>query len=308
MSRALGMGSELSSQADLLQGYVELYHHGLLHVKSAALGCAVGLGIPTAIHRGGGAATAPDLAADAGVDPAKLPYLRRLMRALTVSGVFATSSAGGVADEPVFTLTPVSRLLVVDERSAADGMSAMLRLLVRPSTSVATFFSLEAWFRDAGAGSAATTMTLFETAHGVPAWSMTKSDVAYNKALNDGCAADSSFAMDVILKEAVVEGGNNIFAGLSSLVDVGGGHGAAAVAITRAFPHIKCSVLDLEQVIREAPDDGTVRFIAGDMFQSVPPADAVLLNLFCIVGTMAAVLRYFASARELSPREMPEEK
>ncbi|CAO2171651.1 unnamed protein product [Urochloa humidicola] len=75
-----------------------------------------------------------------------------------------------------------------------------------------------------------------------------------------------------------ITGGNDIFQGITSLVDVGGGHGAAAIAIARSFPHIKCSVLDLEQVISEAPDDATVQFIAGDMFKSIPPADAVLLK------------------------------
>ena len=107
----------------------------------------------------------------------------------------------------------------------------------------------------------------------LPSASLTRSDASYNEALNNGCAADSRFAMDAVLNDGA--GAASIFRGLGSLVDVGGGHGAAAVAITRAFPHIKCSVLDLEQVVSKAPSDGTVRFIAGDMFQSIPPADAV---------------------------------
>jgi ubiquinone/menaquinone biosynthesis C-methylase UbiE len=89
---------------------------------------------------------------------------------------------------------------------------------------------------------------------------------------------DTSFAMDTMLKEV---GGTDIFRGLGSLVDVGGGHGAAAMAIARAFPDVKCSVLDLEQVISKvaAASDGAVQFIAGDMFESIPPADAVFLKV-----------------------------
>jgi hypothetical protein len=114
---------------------------------------------------------------------------------------------------------------------------------------------------------------------------MTKDDAAYNKVLNEACAADSNFAMDIVLKDPGVA---SIFSGLSSLVDVGGGHGAAAMAIARAFPHIQCSVLDLEQVVSEAPADATVQFICGDMFESVPPADGVLLKVFFFVSLLFA--------------------
>ena len=258
---------------DLHQGYVEMYHHGLVHVKSTALLCAVGLGIPGAIHRRGGAATLPHIATDTGVHPAKRSYLRRLMRVLTFSGVF-NSHQPDEGNETLYTLTNVSRILVSDDTAASTppcDVSAMLRLLARPSTSISTFFSLEEWFRDAG------TATLFETALGVPTWGLTKNDASYNRALNDACFADSSFSMGIVLKDAKSA---NIFRGLGSLVDVGGGHGAAAMAIAKAFPHVKCSVLDLDQVISKAPDlDGTVKFIAGDMFEFIPPADAVFLKV-----------------------------
>ncbi|CAN6168232.1 unnamed protein product [Urochloa humidicola] len=263
------------TQNNLHRGYVELYHHGLFHIKSTALLCAVGLGIPSTIHRRGGVATVPDLVAETGVHPAKLSYLRRLMRLLASSGVFAAAAAhqanGG---ETVYTLTPVSRILVAGGGAPTPrDMSALLQLLARPSTAVSPFFYLEAWFKDGGGA------TLFEMAHGgVTPWSLTKSDTSYNEAMNDACAVDSGFSMDAMLEEV---GGTDIFRGLSSLVDVGGGHGAAAMAIARAFPNIKqCTVLDLEQVISEAPaaSDGTVQFIAGDMFESIPPADAVFLR------------------------------
>ena len=87
MSRA--HQEEMNTNQNLYQGYVELYHNGLFHIKSTALRCAVELGIPDAIHRRGGAATVSDLAVDTSVHPGKLPCLRRLMRMLTVSGIFA---------------------------------------------------------------------------------------------------------------------------------------------------------------------------------------------------------------------------
>lgn len=272
---------ELNNTQDMLQGYVELYNYSLSYVKTMAIGCAIQLGIPSAIHRLGGAATISDIITETGVDPSKLPYLRRLMRVLTVSSILATTGTDESDDSTVYKLTPASRLLVSGAGASPTScdISPMLDLLMRPTTSVATYFSLEEWFKDAGA-----TATLFEVAHGMSPWSLTKNDALYNKTLNDGCAADSNFAMDTLLREPRAAG---IFRGLGSLVDVGGGHGAAAMAIARAFPHIRCSVLDLEQVVSGAPDDGTVKFIAGDMFESIPAADCVLLKV------LPSVLHYY---------------
>ncbi|WVZ95113.1 hypothetical protein U9M48_040915 [Paspalum notatum var. saurae] len=258
---------EVSTQS-LHAGYVQMWHHSLFHIKSTGLLCVVGLDIPTAIHRRGGAATVSDIVRETGVHPSKLPYLQRLMRMLALSGIFTADQPD--KSDPIYKLTPVSHILVQDSASNPYDMSPLHRILARPSTAISTFFSLEAWFRDGSA------TTLFEMAHGVPSWSLTKNDASYNKDMNDSLFMDSSFLMDVMLKEV---GSKGIFDGLRSLVDVGGGHGGAAKAIARAFPHIKCSVLDLEQVISEAPSDGTVQFISGDMFESIPPADVVFIKL-----------------------------
>ncbi|WVZ53502.1 hypothetical protein U9M48_004433 [Paspalum notatum var. saurae] len=259
---------EEESIQNLHQGYVELWHHGLVHIKPSALLCVVRLGIPSSIHRRGGAATIPDIVIDTGVHPSKLAYLRRLMRMLSFCGVFTSEQPN--ESEPIYKLTPLSHIHVLDGAPTPYDMSELLRIVARPSTAVSTFFSLEAWFRDASS------MTLFEMAHGVHPWTLTKNDASYNKAVNDAMVMDSRILMDIMLKEV---NGTEIFGGLTSMIDVGGGHGVAAKAISRAFPHIKCTVLDLEQVISEAPSDGTVEFITGDMFEYIPPADAVFLKL-----------------------------
>ena len=57
----------------------------------------------------------------------------------------------------------------------------------------------------------------------------------------------------------------------------------ASGAIAAAFPHVKCSVLDLPHVVSEARADGAaVEFVAGDMFDFIPKADAVLLKVLFI--------------------------
>ncbi|CAO2202149.1 unnamed protein product [Urochloa humidicola] len=178
---------ELSTE-DMIRGYVEVHNHGLSYIRSMAFWCAIQLGIPTAIHRRGGAATLSDLVAETGIDPSKIRYLRRLMRVLTVSGLF-TADQPVAGDEDgydtvVYKLTPASRLLAGGGAALAD-VSPMVHLLMRNTTSVATYFNLEEWLK----GDA--TESLFEAVHGMTPWTMTKNDAAYNKVLNEACAADS---------------------------------------------------------------------------------------------------------------------
>ncbi|KAI4966985.1 hypothetical protein ZWY2020_034631 [Hordeum vulgare] len=77
------------STEGLLEAQLELYHNAMAYVKSAVVRAAVDLRIPDAIHRRGGAATLSDIATEARVQPTKVSHLRRLMRALTILGVFS---------------------------------------------------------------------------------------------------------------------------------------------------------------------------------------------------------------------------
>ena len=67
--------------------------------------------------------------------------------------------------------------------------------------------------------------------------------------------------------------------GISSLVDVAGGFGGATQTIAKAFPHVECSVLDLAHVIASAPTNTNVKYIVGDMFESIPSANVVFLKV-----------------------------
>ncbi|VAH21162.1 unnamed protein product [Triticum turgidum subsp. durum] len=182
---------KLISTEDMLQGHAELCIHAYGFVKSMALKCAIELGIPGAIHGNGGGASLGELATIIALPLSRLPRLRRLMRVLTVSGVFS-----------------------VEHQQPDDSVG-------------------------------------------------------------DGMTDDSRFVVEVILREGRAR---DVFSGVRSMVDVGGGTGTIAKAIAAAFPHVECSVLDLPHVVAEAPADGEVRFIAGDMFDHIPPADAVLLK------------------------------
>ncbi len=77
------------------------------------------------------------------------------------------------------------------------------------------------------------------------------------------------------------------FSGTGTLVDVGGGLGHLAIALLQRYPHLRASVLDLPDLTpvaeRHAAEEDPeirerLRFVGGDMFVEVPPADAYLLK------------------------------
>ncbi|OWM73165.1 hypothetical protein CDL15_Pgr001279 [Punica granatum] len=64
----------------------------------------------------------------------------------------------------------------------------------------------------------------------------------------------------------------------SSVVDVGGGTGLLARRIADTFTHLEVTVLDLPHVVCGLEGTKTLKFLAGDMFDSIPPADIILLK------------------------------
>ncbi|KAI3966942.1 hypothetical protein MKX01_017593 [Papaver californicum] len=65
---------------------------------------------------------------------------------------------------------------------------------------------------------------------------------------------------------------------LTTIIDVGGGTGATARAISKTFPHVKCAVFDLPHVIAACPPDPDIIFVDGDMFKYLPSADAIIMK------------------------------
>ncbi|GJM89070.1 hypothetical protein PR202_ga05666 [Eleusine coracana subsp. coracana] len=230
-----------TSQA-LLDAQLELWHTTFAYIKSMALKSALDLRIPDAIDHHGGAATLPQIASKAKLHASKIPCLRRLMRVLAATGVFkADEHQSSCSGEPVYALTPMSRLLV-------GSRSLSPHELPDPC--------------------------IFKHTHGQTLWELADRDATFDALVNDGMVSDSRFIMDIVLKEC-----GEVFQGLNSLIDVAGGHGAAAQAISKAFPDVKCSVLDLDHVVAMAPPSDThVQYIAGDMFESVPPANAMFFK------------------------------
>ncbi|KAF6991106.1 hypothetical protein CFC21_008223 [Triticum aestivum] len=245
---------------------LELWHHTFSYVKSMALKSALDLGIADAIHRHGGAATPSQIAATATLHPTKISCLRLLMRVLVISDIFSFDHPRDdcVEGEAVYALTSASHLLVC---SASVNMVHITKMLLHTNL-VPPFSNLGTWFQHE-----LSEPDLFKLKHGKTFWELVDHDPAYNALVKVGMVFDNSFLMDIAIREC-----GAVFQGIGSLVDIAGGHGGAAQAFSNAFPDVKCSVMDLAHVVAKAPSGSDVEYIAGDMFESVPPADAVFLK------------------------------
>ncbi|VAI81462.1 unnamed protein product [Triticum turgidum subsp. durum] len=92
--------------------------------------------------------------------------------------------------------------------------------------------------------------------------------------VTEGLEAHDNLGIGTIMREC-----HDLFKGLESLTDCCGGDGKTARAIAKAHPHVKCTVLDLPKVIEKTPSDCVVNYVAGDLFHTVPKAQAVMLKL-----------------------------
>nr|CAB3446018.1 unnamed protein product [Digitaria exilis] len=86
-------------------------------------------------------------------------------------------------------------------------------------------------------------------AHGAGFFAYTGRDLEFGALFDDAMSACSRFTAEIVVREC----GGEVFAGLTSLVDVGGGDGTTAKAIAKAFPHVRCSDLELPQAVDGLP-------------------------------------------------------
>ncbi|KAM0826167.1 hypothetical protein ACQ4PT_069059 [Festuca glaucescens] len=255
------------TDAQLIKAQADLWRHSLCYFTPMALRCAVQLGIPTAIHRLGGTASLPDLVTALSLPESKTPYLGRIMRLLVTSGVLSSPEEG------IYCLLPLSYLLV--EGVLIDG-EAHQEAIVLAATSrhyLEAALGLADWFKK---DLALPLPSPFEEVHGATILeeSMTLLDPESDKLFHEAVAAHDHMGIGTILREC-----HDLFKGLESLTDCCGGDGTTARAIVQAFPHIKCHVLDLPKVIEKAPPSEAVNYVAGDLFHSIPSAQAVMLKL-----------------------------
>ncbi|KAK4706463.1 hypothetical protein R3W88_033981 [Solanum pinnatisectum] len=241
---------------EVLAAQAHILNHVLNYVISMSLKCAIQLEIPHIIYSHGRAMTLSDLLNALPINKSKgHDCIYRLMRILIHAGFFIQGEEG-------YLLTPTSCLLLKNEPlSLGPFVQAQLDpILMDP------WHSLSEWFTNGDS-------TPFATTHGKPLFEYAEDDPRVNRLLNEAMGSDARLIISVLIKN-----GKGVFEGLKSLVDIGGGTGTVAKAISNAFPELKCSVFDLPHVIKGLEGGNNLSYIGGDMFKSVPSAHAILLK------------------------------
>ncbi|KAK7246434.1 hypothetical protein RIF29_41302 [Crotalaria pallida] len=258
MDMKQGQGAE-----ELFQAQSHLYNYTYNFIGSMSLKSAVHLGIPDIIHNHGKPITIPQLVSALKIHPSKSTHVYRLMRLLVHAGFFTMSKV--VVDEKeevVYDLTPSSRLLIKDN---IPNMSPYVKAMLHPALVHPSEY-LGEWFHT-------NEHTPFQTAYGMSFWDYFGQDQELNSKFNEAMISDSGM-INLVIKDC-----KYVFEGLNSLVDVGGGKGAVGRIVSEALPNLQWTVLDLPHVVENLQDSNNLNFVGGDMFHSIPSADAILLKL-----------------------------
>lgn len=210
----------------------------------------------------GGAASAEALAPKVGADPA---LLYRLLRALASLGLLAEDERRG------FRPTEAGALLREDHPHSLKAMA----LLEEGPEHYAAWKHLVAIVRGHLASG-------FQQEFGAPLFDYARANPPYgalfNQAMSSYSAVQTAWALAAL--------GEADLAAIGTLCDVAGGHGHLACGLLGANPHLEAIVFDLPEVVGEtdrlwAPKLGLsqrCRYVGGDMFAAVPPADAYTLK------------------------------
>ncbi|XVE49990.1 hypothetical protein DITRI_Ditri01bG0126300 [Diplodiscus trichospermus] len=247
--------------AELLQAQAHVWNHIFNFINSMSLKCVIDLGIPDIIHNHGKPMTISELVATLPINSAKAGGVYRFMRILVHSGFFALQKIAQNEQEG-YALTNASRLLIKDDPlSVTPFLKAMLDpILLKP------WHFLGAWFQNEDP-------TPFGTAHCRTFWDYGGHYPKLNDFFNEGMASDARVVSSILIRKC-----KGVFEGSNSLVDVGGGTGSVAKAIADAFPHMQCSNFDLPHVIAGMQGTENLKHVGGDIFETIPPADIVLLK------------------------------
>ncbi|XP_027352344.1 isoliquiritigenin 2'-O-methyltransferase-like [Abrus precatorius] len=116
---------------------------------------------------------------------------------------------------------------------------------------------------------------IYSKVNGMPFYQSIQRDLSLNHIFNKSIADLCKVEIGKILE--IYDG----FEGISSLVDVGGGIGQNLNVIISKYPSIKGINFDRPQVIQNAPAYPGIEHVGGDMFESVPKGDAIILKAVC---------------------------
>lgn len=250
-----------NNAAAILQGQAQIWQYMFHFADSMALKSAVELRIADIIHSHQHPVTLSQIASAIASPSTDITFLARIMRLLVRNKIFtATCQSNG--QETLYGLTHSSRWLLHD----AELSLAPMLLMENHPLLLAPWHHLSDCVREGGYA--------FEKAHGRDIWAYASIYPEFNKIFNDGMMCTAKITL-----KAIISGYKDGFESIGSLVDVGGGTGAAMAEIVKAYPHIKGINFDLPHVVETASKYDGVSHVGGDMFKAVPNADAVFMKV-----------------------------
>ncbi|KAI3741688.1 hypothetical protein L1987_59362 [Smallanthus sonchifolius] len=263
----MDLKQSLGEANEVFEAQAHIYRHTFSYATSMSLGCALELGIPDVIHNHGKPITIQQLVSELDIPVEKTLHLQRLMRLLTHSKFFSLAKLHARENEDAkegYVLTASSKLLLKNAGENLPNLLPFANLILDPVIATPWKF-LGKWFNGSES-------TVFETAHGTPLWEFANKNPTFNSNFNDAMASDSRM-MSLVVKDC-----QEIFEGVETLVDVGGGTGVNAKILLEAFPHMTCTVFDLPHVVDDMIETRNLKYVGGDMFSSIPCADAIFFK------------------------------
>lgn len=256
--------NENLTPSELLRAEAHSWNQLYYFIEPVALKCALQLGIPNAITKHSKPMTLSELIAALPINPSKSHYFHRLTRILVHYGLLILHKSEGRDnendDEGYYSLATADRYAV---------KNATWKLMEEQDTFfLKAWNSMSDWFKNEDPSA-------FYTAYGDLFWDKLSRDPSIGNWFNEIMAKESRSFMKVLLEYKY----KDVFDGLTSIVDVGGGTGTVAMAIAKTFPDMKCTVLDLPRLVANLQGSENLEFVAADMFQKIPPANAVLLKV-----------------------------
>ncbi|KAF5182903.1 Columbamine o-methyltransferase [Thalictrum thalictroides] len=245
-----------------IKAQAQVWKHMFGFAETIMLRTIVSLGIPDIVHSHG-PITLSQLATQLPIKSLSIDKLNHFMR-YVVHMKLLKISTDEITKESKYELTPASELLV---KSHNKSLAPYVMLQTHPEE-----FSVWGHVVDCLEGK----KSCWESTYGVSVYAtVEKSQEMYNDLVNDAMTSHTRIMVPAVVSGLMKE---KVLDGIGSIVDVAGSSGVATKAIVDAFPHIKCSVMDLSHVIDSVIKDPKLHYVAGDMFTSVPNADAIFLK------------------------------
>ncbi|KAI5406495.1 acetylserotonin O-methyltransferase [Lathyrus oleraceus] len=274
---------EEDEEKEEAEAQVEIWKYVFGFVEQSVVRCAIQLGIAEAIEKHKKPISLLELSSTLKCDPS---YLNRIMRFLVHRKIFKNISTNH-DNYPSYVQTPLSRRFI---RNGEQSIAALLLLESSP-VMVAPWLSLSDRVLVNGNPS-------FKKVHGEDVWRYAASNLDHSNLINDAMACDAR-----VVVPAIAERCSELFDGVGSLVDVGGGNGTTLSILVKAFPWIRGINFDLPHVIDVAPKCDGVEHVAGDMFTTVPKADAVIFKWVLHDWGDEECIQILKNCREAIPKE-----